>query len=219
MQDLFSKLLVTRLATEIERHRQHVKTTPDRQARLSALEDMIELIDNLSKLAGTKALAATPAFREGSLSRLAELMSSKSIEEVAGSVAWTIDEREISYAFERRGRGNVHFMDVLTRAARQAVGVQIGPMLLTRLLDRMKTPLEEALQLERINRGDRPALIYRNFLVQELVKDYHARTGTLPPKAKSGPFIEACHDILLQLKVDPKGLEAAIERAINELKA
>jgi hypothetical protein len=36
MQDLFSASLVARLATETAHHQQHVKTTPNRRARLAA---------------------------------------------------------------------------------------------------------------------------------------------------------------------------------------
>ena len=218
MQDYFSAQLIARLSTEIERHKEHVKRTPDRQARLSALKDAVGLIDELSKLTRTKALATAPAFCEGSLSRLGELMSSHSIEEIAGYVAWMVDERAINDALDRRGRGDIHFMDRLTRDARRSVSVQIGPMLLRQLLDGLKAPLEGAIRLELGNTGGRPALVYRNYVVEELARDYWTRIGAWPSPAKSGPFIEACQNVLIQLKINIEGLEAALERTIKKLK-
>ena len=139
MQELFDTQILTRLAEEIERHRQHVKTIPDRHARLFALKEAIKLIAKLQKIIHATSLSAAPAFRD-SLKRLGEHLSSQAIEELAGSVAWMIDERAIVHAFERRGRGDVHFMDRLTRVTRQVVSVKIGPKLLTGLLDRLKAP-------------------------------------------------------------------------------
>ena len=218
MQDLFSTELISRLATNIERHRQHIKATPDRRERLSALKDTIKLIDDLSEAIQTRALATAPAFLEGSLARLGALMSNEAIEGVAGSIAWMVDERQISDALARQRPGDVRFMDRLTRATRQAVSVQIGPKLLARLLDELKAPLEAALSFERKNKGGRPGLVYRNHVLEELARNYHTRTGSFPSTAKSGPFIEACHNVLVQLKIDPTGLEAALERAIKKLK-
>ncbi|MDO9439783.1 MAG: hypothetical protein Q7T73_02735 [Beijerinckiaceae bacterium] len=219
MQDLFNRSLVARLATEIDRHRQHVQTTPDRHARLAALKDATKSLDLVSNLARTVALTSSPAFRSGLMGRLGELLSCQAIEELAGSVAWRIDERAIADEIERCGRGDVHLVDRLTRAQRQAVGAEIGPALLVRLLEELKAPLEAALRVERSHKGGRPLSLYRNYVVQELIADYRNRVGCLPSTAKSGPFIDACNDVLIELSIDTKGLEAAIERTSKKLSA
>jgi hypothetical protein len=90
----------------------------------------------------------------------------------------------------------VHFVDRLTRVRRQAIGIEIGPTLFVRRLVELKAPLEAALRFERSN-----------------------RVASLPSTAKSGPFIGGCNDVLMQLEIDGKGLEGAIEREIKRLPA
>lgn len=218
MQEPFSSQLLDRLSTDIERHKRHVLSTPDRRARIGALEDMIKALDRVVRLTNNQSLAAAPAFSVSCLSRLGELLSCAGIEKLAGTVAWGVDERSVKDGFDRRGRGDVLFMDRLTQIKRHATAIEIGPTLLVRLLADLKGPLETALRIERADRGGRPAHIYRNYVLHELIAAHRDRTGALPSAAKTGPFIEACAEVLRHLDIETAGLEAALQRILTSFK-
>lgn len=105
---------------------------------------------------------------------------------------------------------------------RIAVALQIGPDLIVSLFDELRQPINEALDLARLNKGGRPRHhYYRDVVIQELGRNYKRFFGKLPTSSPTGHFVQFCRAIFDELKCEQKGFEKSfpvILRAIGVLK-
>ncbi len=85
---------------------------------------------------------------------------------------------------------------------RQSVAVQAGPPLLTKLIETLREPLEQALRMEKRHKGGRPQEVERNYVVDTLAGAWEVEHGTTAPSGKSGPFYEQCRQVLVELGLE-----------------
>lgn len=95
-----------------------------------------------------------------------------------------------------------------TSDARAEVARQIGPKLIVFLLDALRQPVEESLALYRLHKGGRPRQhLYRDFVIQQLGRNYQRLFGKLPTTSRTGHFARFCAAVLEELQCELEGLD------------
>ncbi len=104
------------------------------------------------------------------------------------------------------------------RARRQARGLENGGELLMHFVERINQPIKTWIELDRRNRGGRPAkTLARDFLLFRLAKAAPAVIGRRPTATAGGRFIRLCAAVVVACGFDDHGIERAVEKAIKEL--
>ena len=199
-------------------HRRRVALQPDRAQRVAALQFLLKHLNDLASWLRKSPSSAKAVISDGFLPLLGLMLSPYGMERLLGSIGWSVDERAIEDAFERRGRGDVMTFDRLTHETRQLVAVQAGPLLLTKLIETLREPLEQALRMEKRHKGGRPQDFERNYVVDTLAVAWEAEHGTLAPSGKTGPFYDRCHEVLTELDLNTDGLADCIRRTVQRRK-
>lgn len=207
--------LVDRLRTEIAGYRRRVALQPDRAQRLAALQFLLKQFDDLISWLRKNPRSAKAVLSDGFLPLLGLMLSPYALERLLGSIGWSVDDRAIEDAFERRGRGDVMAFDRLTHVTRQSVAVQAGPLLLTKLMEALREPLDQALRMEKRHKGGRPQDVERNYVVDTLAGAWEAENGTPAPSGKTGPFYDRCREVLVTLDLNTDGLAECIRRTVR----
>jgi|SRR5215213_7189875 len=113
----------------------------------------------------------------------------------------------------------------LPRESSEALGEvarQVGPNLIVFLLDALRQPVDEALALYRLHTGGRPRKnFYRDFVIQELGRNYSRLFGELPRNSRTGRFARFCAAVLEELQCELEGYDRTFPvllKAIGVLK-
>jgi hypothetical protein len=110
----------------------------------------------------------------------------------------------------------------LPRESSDALGEvarQVGPDLLVSLSNALRQPVDEILDIYRLHKGGRPRQhFYRDFVIQELGRNYQRFFGKLPTHSRTGHFARFCGAVLEELQLELKGYDRtfpALLRAIG----
>jgi hypothetical protein len=207
--------LVHRIRIDIAAYRRRVALQPDRAQRVAALQSLVMQFDGLAAWIRKNPASAKAVLSDGFLPLLGLMLSPYALERLLGSIGWSVDDRAIEDAFERRGRGDVMAFDRLTHLTRQSVAVQAGPLLLAKLIETLREPLAQALRMEKRHKGGRPQDVERNYVVDTLAGAWEAEHGTPAPSGKTGPFYDRCHEVLVTLDLNTDGLAECIRRTVR----
>jgi hypothetical protein len=101
---------------------------------------------------------------------------------------------------------------------RQAIGLKDGHELLAYLIKKINQPIKAWFELDRLNRGGRPTKnLARDLLLFRLAEAAHVVIGRRPTATASGRFVRLCADVVLACRLERRGIERAVEKAIKEL--
>jgi hypothetical protein len=101
---------------------------------------------------------------------------------------------------------------------RQARGLENGGELLMHFIGRINHPIKTWFELDRPNRGGRPAKnLARDFLLFRLAEAAQAVIGKRPTATANGPFVRLCAAVVAACGFGDRGIERAVEKAIKEL--
>ena len=223
-QYLFEAL--RKVIATITTHAASVKREPDRKTRIRVLRLTVARFNDLKRmLCKPKGVLRSIVDRE-ILPSLGLALTTASLERaVESQVAWGVSGRPVDEVIQRLSdpvRGTdlgtlERALDHLTQNVRPSVAVQIGPKLITYLIEILKNPVEENLKIEGSQKGGRPALLYRNYLIQELVplfENIHERPATA---TKRGPFAKFCSCVLEATGMDSTGVDGAVARVLKRM--
>ena len=96
--------------------------------RVSALQFLLKRFDDLGSWLRKNPRSAKAVLSDGFLPLLGLMLSPYGMERLLGSIGWSVDERAIECAFERRGRGDVMTFDRLTQVTRQSARWRQTPL-------------------------------------------------------------------------------------------
>ncbi|MHB2169518.1 hypothetical protein [Alsobacter sp. R-9] len=207
--------LVDRIRADLATYRRRVAMQPDRVQRVAALQFLLKQSDLVSAWLRKNPSSAKAALSDGFLPLLGLMLSPYGMERLLGSIGWSFDERAIEDGMARRGRGDVVTFDRLTHVTRQSVAVQAGPLLLAKLIETLREPLEQALRMEKRHKGGRPQDVERNYVVDTLAGAWEVEHGTSAPSGKTGPFYCQCRKVLVDLNLNTDGLADCIRRTVR----
>ena len=213
-----------KIIEKIEDHAASVKREPDRKTRIRVLRLTVARFNDLERmLCAPRGVLRSIVYRK-ILPSLGLALTTVGLERAAGiGVAWGVSDRPVDEVIQRLSdpvRGTdlgtlERALDRLTQNVRPSVAVQIGPKLITYLIGILKKPVEETLKIERSSKGGRPALLFRNDLIQELVplfKHFRRRRATA---TKGGPFVKFCSSVLEATGMASTGADGAVARVLK----
>ena len=103
-------------------------------------------------------------------------------------------------------------------ARRQARGLENGGELLMHFVERINQPIKTWFELDRRNRGGRPAKnLARDLLLFRLAEAAPVVIGRRATATANGPFVRLCAAVVVACGFGDRGIERAVEKAIKEL--
>lgn len=199
--------LVEHLRADLERLEAAKAAQPDPKKRRQSYRDFIKACDTIIEFVG---MSVSPYVtdRGRTLPPLAELISATGFRQLFGLTSgWSIRRlpheglvREV-----RTGRDDdcsefVFVMDQLTLERRTSVALETSPLLVQKLIAEIKQPVQRLLDIEM--KGGRPRDAVRRHIIHLARLNYRHLTGEKPTKDPAGGFVEFCHDLCVELKVE-----------------
>jgi hypothetical protein len=117
------------------------------------------------------------------------------------------------------GRVTLKFMEEYSRPSREALGLRLGHVILTRFVERIHAPLAKWIELKSLDKGGRLAGFARRYLIYRLAKAAPEIIGKRATIAKTGKFVDLCTDVLAVCGLPARGIAEAIPAAVTELRA
>jgi hypothetical protein len=149
-------------------------------------------------------------------SEVGSSLSTKSFERLGLPVA---DRISIHTLHSRMATGRTGPYPALEDAAmeeRVSLAQQAGARVFAAALRRMAKRLESYVELERQNKGGRPAHVYRQYLIRQLAVLFPKLWHIEPTATLTGPFVRLCAFIMEKSDWPTDGLEDAIRRELNQ---
>ena len=214
---------INAIVVDIERYRGVVAEYQLRGGRRATIKYFARLSAALEQVAAC--LADQDAFTEGLLRTslaqpLSWLLDHRAFERLAGA---HLDPRIDLARTDEHWRGDrdggwAHIWSKIDNLKLQAANAE-APRLLRQLITELHRPVAAYLAIERKSRGGRPALRERNEIIHRLAPIFRELTGKEPTSTPNGRFMELCEQVLVSIGIATDGLERAVQRILNELRA
>lgn len=98
---------------------------------------------------------------------------------------------------------------------RKALGLKRGPELLAHFVERINTPIQTWLEIDRLNRGGRPSNPVRDFVLIRLAESAPEILGSRATATADGKFVRLCTAVFLACGLETEGLEKAVARILK----
>jgi len=116
-------------------------------------------------------------------------------------------------------RITLEFMEEFSRPSREALGLRLGHVILTRFIERIHAPLAKWIELKRVDKGGREAGFARRYLIYRLAKAAPEIIGKPATVAVTGTFADLCTSVALACGLPETGIAKAIPAVVRELRA
>jgi hypothetical protein len=124
--------------------------------------------------------------------------------------------REIEEQFAGREDLRAAEIEELRAYERQALGLNEGPALIAYIVGALHRPIRAWLEIEKGNRGGRPADLPRLVLLIGLAKAAPDILGAKPTATANGRFMRLCAAVCQAYGFDNSGIEEAVERLLRK---
>jgi hypothetical protein len=104
-------------------------------------------------------------------------------------------------------------------ARRETLGLKYGHLILTRFIERIHAPLARWIELDRLNKGGRPADAVRRHLIYCLAEAAPEIIGKPATVAITGKFADLCTAVLQACGLPEAGIAKAISPVVRKLRA
>lgn len=213
--------LIERLRSDLAFHRRAFAAQPDPKKRTQDFMAFVSACDALSRAV---ALELSPFRLDPSrtLSQIGLILSISGFDRLldAGDI-WHIDARVLGdtsrYADPNGSFGGSYLRAIegLTQDRRASVAIQAGPLLLQKLIDEIKRPVERLLAMEPVRKGGRPADVERRHVILEARKEYEATSGLRATKDEAGGFVQFCQEICVELGLETDTLGSLVAEVLH----
>lgn len=210
--------LVDQIVANIHNHAElseTIKRGRNRRQQLTHIRRLSRLFTHLGEALDDRDLNTDRTIRQLLGSDLGELMSLRGISRLAGmSISSSVSGRILtSRAATRRG-GPYEAIEDEIEHRRRAVAEDTAPRLILELVRALNAHLARFLQIQRTNKGGAPGLLYRNYVIDELIPFYRDVCGKGPTTTPGGEFVLLCDQIVTAIGLDGTGIERAVERRL-----
>jgi hypothetical protein len=100
---------------------------------------------------------------------------------------------------------------------RVVLGYQHGGEILKHLIDVVHADLKSWVERDRLNKGGRPASIFRQYIIQRLAERAPLIIGKRATTTAKGRFAELCLAVLPACGFHSEGMEKAIEAVLRKM--
>lgn len=108
-------------------------------------------------------------------------------------------------------------LDAVSELNEDALAIKFGVTLLEHWIEALDEPLQAWLLADRLNRGGRPTLVARDYLLIRLAFFWEKVRGARP--AARGEFRKFCTEVFRFLELDDAGIERAVDRVTERYRA
>ena len=105
-----------------------------------------------------------------------------------------------------------------TPATRLAFGLKHGNLLLTHFIERLHAPLARWIELDRQNKGGRPANAVRGYLIYRLAEAAPDIIGEPASISSTGTFVDLCTAVLVACGLSETGVAKAVPGMVSKLR-
>ena len=105
-----------------------------------------------------------------------------------------------------------------TPATRLAFGLKHGNLLLTHFIERLHAPLARWIELDRQNKGGRPANAVRGYLIYRLAEAAPDIIGEPASISSNGTFVDLCTAVLVACGLSETGIAKAVPGMVSKLR-
>jgi hypothetical protein len=116
-------------------------------------------------------------------------------------------------------RITLEFMEEFSRPSREALGLRLGHVILSQLVERIHGPLAKWIELKRFDKGGRAAGFARRYLIYRLAKATPEIIGKPATVSVTGTFADLCTSVAQACSLPETGLAKAIPAVVRELRA
>ena len=210
--------LVDQIVANIQNHEElseTIKRGRNRRQQLAHIRRLLRLFTQLEDVLDDRDLNTDRIIRQLLASELGELISLRGISRLADmQISSSVSDRVLrSRAATRRG-GPYEAIEDEIEQRRRAVAEDIAPKLMLELVRALNANLARFLQFQRTNKGGRPGLLYRNYVIEKLIPFYRDVCGKEPTTTPEGKFVLLCELIVTAIGLDGTGIERAVERRL-----
>lgn len=115
--------------------------------------------------------------------------------------------------------GSLASLEQRTRPLRQAVGLKHGHLILQHLVRELHAPLQNWVEIDRLNKGGRPGDAVRTCLIYRLAEAAPSIIGKPASIAPTGSFADLCSIVLTRCGLSEKGIDKAIPAVVRRIRA
>ena len=151
---------------------------------------------------------------------LAYICQSLTFSAMSQAVGRDVFPRHLDLKIERMRasdkRITLEFLEQDTRATRQALGLKHVNLLLTHFIERLHSRLVRWIELERQNKGGRPANAVRGYLIYRLAEAAPDIIGETASISSTGTFVDLCTAVLVACGLSETGIAKAIPGMVSK---
>ena len=126
-------------------------------------------------------------------------------------------DHEIQSTIERNSSVTMADLEEYYCNERVVLGYKHGGEILRYFIDVIYADLNSWVELDRLNKGGRPANIFRRYIIQRLAERAPLIIGKSATTTAKGKFLELCIVVLPACGFHSKGIEKAIEAALGKM--
>jgi hypothetical protein len=152
-------------------------------------------------------------------SLLSYIGSAVSMSEINSIMGSDMTPTYVDTQIARKAKGKIVStleMDAISVGAREAIAMKHGDVILPELIARLHKPLLDWVELDRQNKGGRPEILARTYLILTLAENAPSILGKEARKSETGPFARLCAAVLPLCGIDPTGIEKVIPRILTK---
>ena len=173
--------LVDQIVANIQHHAElseAMRRGRNRRQQLAHIRRLSRLFTQLEGVLDDRDLNTDRIIRQLLASDLGELLSRRGISRLAGvSISSSVSHRILTSRAATRRAGSYEAIEDEIEHRRRAAAEEIAPTLVLKLVRGLNAHLARYLQIQRTNKGGAPGLLYRNYVIDELIPFYQEACG------------------------------------------
>lgn len=195
--------------TDISRYRQSIKDRPDHALLVRRLKKFAKALGELRDECGRSVDLMQQFLPYDTLACIGQSLTFSAMSAPFGQDVLT-ERRDLKVDLIRASED--------TPATRLAFGLKHGNLLLTHFIKRLHEPLARWIELDRQNKGGRPANAVRGYLIYRLAEAAPDILGKPATVSSTGTFVGLCEEVLAACGLSETGIAKAVPGMVTKLR-
>ena len=204
---------------DISRYRHKLEDEPDHAELVRRLKRFAKFLRYLRDECGRTVHLMQHFLPHDALAYIGQSLTFSAMSEAVGR---DVFPRHLDLKIERMRASEkpitLEFLEQDTRATRQALGLKHGNLLLAQFIEGVHAPLARWIELDRQNKGGRPANAVRNYLIYRLAEAAPKIVGKPASISSTGTFVNLCTAVLVACGLPGTGIAKAVPGMVSKLR-
>ena len=194
---------------DIDRYHQKLKDQPNRELLVGRLKRFTKVLGYLRDECGRSVDVMQDFLPHDVLAYIGQSLTFSAMSEAFGQDVLT-GRRDLKIDLMRASED--------TPATRLAFGLKHGNLLLTHFIERLHAPLARWIELDRQNKGGRPANAVRGYLIYRLAEAAPDIIGAPASISSTGTFVDLCTAVSVACGLSETGIAKAVPGMVSKLR-